>query len=226
MFECCGLKFSQIKGKSVIDADGKKIGRTVDFVVTFTDDGWFEMKSVILGGGRVEELLESLGVKPDIDPVFQLDCISQIDEDYVQLAVAGDTLDNTLDDGVIGEGDIKMSELSRIKVTDADGFKIGNAIDIWFDASGELWLLLGGGFVEETLEKLKAQPDIDLLVPRDALRSMSRGEICLKWTRFQLESNAQDEYEKYKRQILSQHRPGDAKYTQLRLFPGPSGGPI
>ncbi len=226
MFECCGLKFSQIKGKSVIDADGKKIGRTIDFIVTFTDDNWIDMKSVILGGSRVEELLESLGVKPDIDPVFQLDCISQIDEDAVRLAVPGDSLDETLDDGVIDERDIRMSELSKIKVTDADGFKIGNVIDIWFDASGELWLLLGGGFIEETLEKLKVQPDIDLLVPRAAVKSISRDDICLKWTRFQLESNAQDEYEKYKRQIVSQHEPGDARYTQLRLFPGPSGGPI
>ncbi|TFG03738.1 hypothetical protein EU538_13065 [Candidatus Thorarchaeota archaeon] len=226
MFQCCGLKFSQIKGKDVVDANGKKIGRAVDFVVTFTDDNWIELKSVILGGSRVEELLESIGARPDIDPVFQLDCISQIDEEMVRLAVAGDTLKDTLDSDVIGANDMKMSDLSKIKVTDSDGFKIGNAIDVWFDASGDLWLVLGGGFLEETLESLNAQPDIDLLVPSYAVKSMSRKDICLKWTKFQLESNAQDEYEKYKREITSKWEPQDARYTQLRLFPGPSGGPI
>lgn len=226
MFQCCGLKFSQIKGKDVVDANGNKIGRAVDFVVSFTDDSWFELKSVILGGSRVEELLESLGVRPDIDPVFQLDCITQIDEEMVTLGVAGDTLKNTLDEDAIGKKDIKMSSLSKIPVVDADGFRIGNVIDIWFDASGELWLVLGGGFFEETLERLNAQPDIDLLVPNYALKNMSRKEICLKWTKFQLESNAQDEYDKYKRELASRYEPGDARYTQIRLFPGPSGGPI
>jgi hypothetical protein len=144
----------------------------------------------------------------------------------VRLAVAGDTLKDTLDSDVIGANDMKMSDLSKIKVTDSDGFKIGNAIDVWFDTSGDLWLVLGGGFLEETLESLNAQPDIDLLVPSYAVKNMSRKDICLKWTKFQLESNAQDEYEKYKREISSKWEPQDARYTQLRLFPGPSGGPI
>ncbi len=222
MYQCCGLHFSQLKNKEVVDANNEKVGTVDDFVITYSVDS-IELKSLVLGGGRVEELLESIGLKPDIDPVFQFDCISNI-ADKLHLSVAKDTLKTTLDEGSIGENDMRLSDFSKLMVTDADGFKIGKVIDVWFDVEGSPWLLLGGGFIEETLEKIGVQPDVDLLVPMPFIHDISKDGICLKYTKFQLESNAQKEFDRYKREVSSQHEPGDAQYESMRLSGRPQRG--
>lgn len=222
MFNCCELKFSDIKNKDVTDASGEKVGRVVDFIVRFTDNR-IDLKSVVLGGGRIEELLESLGLRPDKDPVFQLDCIDSI-SDIVHLKVDVSTLKTTLDPSAMEAGDMKMSELAKLRVVDSDGFKVGNVMDVWFDDNTKPWLVIGGGFLEETLEKLGAQPDIDLLLPAEFISEIREKEICLKWTRFQLEATCKDEYTKYKHELESRVEPGDARSTMIRLISHPSRG--
>lgn len=222
MFNCCELKFSDIKNKDVTDANGEKVGRVIDFIVRFTDNK-IALKSVVLGGGRIEELLESLGLRPDKDPVFQLDCIDSI-SDIVHLKVDVNTLKTTLDPSAMETGDMKMSDLAKLKVVDSDGFKVGNVMDVWFDDNTKPWLVIGGGFIEETLEKLGAQPDIDLLLPEEFISEIREKEICLKWTRFQLEATCNDEYTKYKHELESRAEPGDARSTMIRLISHPSRG--
>jgi hypothetical protein len=87
-----------------------------------------------------------------------------------------------------------------------------------------MWLLLGGGFLEELLERLKAQPDIDLLVPPHFIESIERDEIRLKITKFQLEATCEDEYSKLKRQLTGDKPQDDARYAQLRLGSAPGRG--
>jgi sporulation protein YlmC with PRC-barrel domain len=222
LFTCCKLKFSDIKNKDVTDASGEKVGRVVDFIVRFTDNR-IDLKSVVLGGGRIEELLESLGLRADKDPVFQLDCIDSI-SDIVHLKVDVNTLKTTLDPSAMEAGDMKMSELAKLRVVDSDGFKVGNVMDVWFDDNTKPWLVIGGGFLEETLEKLGAQPDIDLLLPEEFISEIREKEICLKWTRFQLEATCKDEYMKYKHELESRAEPGDARFTMIRLISHPSRG--
>jgi sporulation protein YlmC with PRC-barrel domain len=220
MFDCYNEDFSDLKNKNVIDAKGEKIGKVIDFIVRF-EDNKIVLKSVILGGSRIEEFLESIGAKPDIDPLFQLDCIDRIEETVV-LGVEGDSLKTTMDSSTMEPGDMKLSDLSKYKIIDADGFDIGKVINIWFDSTDKIWLVIGGSFVEETLEKLKIQPDIDLLIPQEHMRSISDDEIHLKWTKFQLSSTCSDAYEKYKRELSSRHEPKDARHEQIRLIGAPS----
>ena len=223
MQKCINLKYGQLKNKDVVDSQGQPVGRVVDFI--FTVEGTkLQPKYIVLGGGRVEEFLESIGARPDNDPVFTTQVMESVDEDKIVLCADHDMLKSTLDSDVIGENDRKFSEISKIKVIDADNIKVGNVIDVWFADDGEVYLLLGGGFFEETLERLRAQPNIDLLASHKDIESFGDKEIKLKWTKFQLQSNCEKEYDKLKRELSSRDKPGDYRFPQLRLGKGPSRG--
>ncbi|MFW9768566.1 MAG: PRC-barrel domain-containing protein [Candidatus Thorarchaeota archaeon] len=220
--KCVELKYSDIRGKDVIDSDGDTVGEVIDWIFDCTANK-LNPKYLVLGGGRVEELLESIGLKPDIDPVVSLEDVDSI-SDKVYLKVDGDTLKNKMDPGVLCSDDIPFTRLSEIKVVDDDNFKIGFVIDIWFDEDNMMWLVLGGGFLEEILERLGAQPDIDLLVPPHFIESIGKKEIRLNVSKFQLESTCEDEFKKYQRQLQGAKPHDDARYAQLRLGTGPGRG--
>lgn len=220
--KCVELKYSDIRSKDVVDSNGEKVGEVMDWIFGCGENK-LNPKYLVLGGGRIEEFLESIGARPDIDPVVKLEDVDSI-SDKVYLKVDSDSLKKTIDPGVLDESDFTFSKLSDIKVIDSDGFKIGFVIDIWFDEDNMMWLLLGGGFFEELLERLKAQPDIDLLVPPHFIESIDKNEIRLTISKFQLESTCEDEYNKLKRQLEGAAPHDDARYAQLRLGSGPSRG--
>jgi sporulation protein YlmC with PRC-barrel domain len=215
------MKYSEIKKKKVVDNKGEYIGEVIDSTLNISNNR-FELKHIILGGGRIEELLEKIKARPDIDPVCTVSDIDSI-SDKVYLKVDKKTLCKTLDKGVFTDSDIRYSQLTKIKVVDADGIKIGSVIDLWFDKASRLWLILGGSFFEEMLEKLHAIPDVDLLVPQDDIDSIDKRSIKLKKTRFQLESTCESEYEKLKRELTSKEDNRDARYVQIRMGAGGSG---
>lgn len=220
--KCCELKYSDIRSKDVVDSNGEKIGEVMDWIFDCSDNK-LDLKYIVLGGGRIEEFLESIGARPDIDPVAKLEDVDSI-SDKVYLKVDGESLKKTIDPGVMAETDVTFSKLSDIKVVDSDGFKVGFVIDIWFDLDNMMWLVLGGGFFEELLERLKAQPDIDLLVPPHFIEAIDKTQIKLTISKFQLESTCEDEYKKLKRQLEGDAPHDDARYAQLKLGSGPSRG--
>lgn len=220
--QCCELKYSDIRSKDVIDSKGEKVGEVMDWIFDCADNK-LDLKYIVLGGGRIEELLESIGARPDIDPVVKLEDVDSI-SDKVYLKVDGESLKKTIDPGVLAETDITFSKLSDVKVVDSDGFKVGFVIDIWFDLENTMWLLLGGGFFEELLERLKVQPDIDLLVPPHFIESLNSNEIKLSITKYQLESTCEDEYKKLKKVLVGDAPHDDARFAQLKLGTAPSRG--
>ncbi len=207
--------------KKVIDSNSRHAGNVNDFIITFADNK-VALKSIVLGGGRIEEFMESIGLRPDVDPVFQMDCISQITEDVV-LITDVDSLKTTLDEGTITEHDMRLSKFSKLPIIDSEGTKVGRAIDIWFDINGEPWLVAGGGTLEEVLERIGIQPDLDLLIPMYFIDHIKSNEIKLKYTKFQLEGKCEDEYERYKRELKSDYEPGDARHAALKFNPRPQG---
>ncbi len=220
-YECCGIRFSQLMNKKVIDSSNKEVGQVNDFIITHADNK-ISLKSIVLGGGRIEEFMESIGLRPDVDPVFQMDCISQITEDVV-LITDVESLKTTLDEGTITENDMRLSKFSKLPIIDSDGLKVGRVLDIWFDINGEPWLVAGGGTFEEILEKIGIQPDLDLLIPMPHIESITKDQIKIKYTKFQLEGKCEDEYERYKRELSSRHEPGDARHAALKFNPRPQG---
>jgi len=217
--ECSGLKYSEIQSKDVIDSNGEKVGEVMDWIFDYADNK-LDLKYIVIGGGWVEELLESIGARPDIDPVIKFEDVDSI-SDKVYLKVDGESLKNTIDPGVLTESDISFSKLSDIKVIDSDGFKVGFVIDIWFDLDNVMWLLLGGGFFEELLERLKVQPDVDLLVPPHFIENLNSNEIKLSITKNQFQSTCKNEFNKLKKQAAGDSPPEEASFAQLKLGTAP-----
>ncbi|MHA2603212.1 MAG: PRC-barrel domain-containing protein [Candidatus Thorarchaeota archaeon SMTZ1-83] len=223
MVQCYDLKYTGLKKKTVIDVDGDELGKVIDFIIT-VDGTKLTPKSMIIGGGRIEELLEAIKVRKDVDPVFDIDQIDVVEEKVIKLKVDGETLCDTYCDTAILGNDVRLSELSKAKVIDADGLKIGNVIDIWWDTEGDIWLVVGGGFFEETMERLGAYPDIDLLVHSRDLEEITEKQIKLKLAKLQLESNCENEFERYKREVQGKEKRDDSRFEHLRVGSVPGRG--
>jgi len=221
MIQCCNLKYSDIKKKEVVDSNGEHIGEVIGSTFKISNNR-LELKHLILGGGRIEELLEKIKARPDIDPVCNVSDIDSI-SDKVYLKVDKDSLCKTIDKGVFSDSDLRYSQVAKLKVVDADGIKIGSVIDLWFDKASHLWLVLGGSFFEELLEKIHAVPDIDLLVPQDDIDTIDKKTLKLTKTRFQLESTCESEYEKLKRELTGKEGRSDPRYTQIKMGAGGAG---
>ncbi|UCH04149.1 MAG: PRC-barrel domain-containing protein [Candidatus Thorarchaeota archaeon] len=90
------IRFSELETLDIIDKDNVKVGRAID--VDFDVDG---RVSIIAGGGFIEEKLEAIGLKEDVDIIVPSDVITSI-ENTIRLSVSKDELDTTLD-GVLRE---------------------------------------------------------------------------------------------------------------------------
>ncbi|MFX1483883.1 MAG: PRC-barrel domain-containing protein [Promethearchaeota archaeon] len=153
---CC----QEIKKMDVMDASGKKIGKISN--LTFTFDGSLKLKHFILGGSRMEELLEAINLRPDEDPVFECTVIKKIDT-HIHL----DTSVNGLKDfhDTISDDEIEFSDLQKLDIIDKDSVKVGRAINVDFDLDGRSALIAGGGLIEEKLEAFGLKEDVDIIVP-------------------------------------------------------------
>jgi sporulation protein YlmC with PRC-barrel domain len=209
------MKYSEIRGKEVIDSEGEKVGDIIDCIVDISENK-ITLKHLVLGGGKIEEFLELIGARPDIDPVCNVSHLDTI-SDKVYLNIGKANLKNTIDPGIVSETDLTFSQLGKLHIVDSDGLKLGQVIDLWFDLDSRMWLLLGGGFFEELLEKLRAQPDIDLLFPMDFIYRIDGEAIHLTQNKFELESTCQDEYTKLKEQLESKKADVSSQNPQLQL---------
>ena len=198
---CC----KELMKLNVMGSKGKKIGHINDF--TFTFNGSLKLSQFILGGGIWEEILESLKLRPDKDPIFNASLIKRIG-DQIQLDTDVESLKTTLDECAISDDEIRLSELSKLDIFDENGVKIGNVIDVDFDVDGKASLIVGGSFVEEKLESLGIKPDIDIIVPDDVIESIS-DKIQLMVTKDELESTLED--------VLHERNPAVQKVKDERM---------
>jgi len=88
------IRLSQVEKMDIVDKDGKKIGRAID--IDFDRDG---SVSIIVGGGFIEEKLEAIGLKSDVDIIVPGDVISTIG-DKIHLSVSKESLATTMDDAL------------------------------------------------------------------------------------------------------------------------------
>jgi sporulation protein YlmC with PRC-barrel domain len=156
------MNCKELRNCDVVDSSGTKVGKIND--LTFTFDGSLKLKQFILAGSKWEEFLESAKFRPDKDPVLSASLISKIG-DKVQLNTNVNSLKTTLDEGAIGLGEIRWSDLTKMDIYDKDDVKVGRAVDVDFETDGTACLIVGGGLVEETLESVGLKSDVDILVP-------------------------------------------------------------
>ena len=83
------VRWSELTKMDIIDKDNVKVGRAVD--VDFDTDSI----NLIVGGGLIEETLESVGLKADVDILVPGSVISGVG-DKIQLSVSKDDLRLTM----------------------------------------------------------------------------------------------------------------------------------
>ena len=146
----CNCSYSELMKKNVIDKDGKKIGKNLIDVV-FSPS--FDISHFIVGGGALEEFLEDIKLKKDVDPVFDVKNIDTI-KDNITLSISKNEL-GTVISGAIPEGHYQLRGLGKKTVVDKDGTKLGNIINLAFFDDDTASFIIGGSTIQEFLEKIE-----------------------------------------------------------------------
>lgn len=188
---CCSY-FGQLKKKKTISSDGKVVGKNL---IDIAFDPTLEISHFIVGGGFVEELMESLKLKEDIDPIFDVNSIEEVG-DTIKLAVKEKEIGELLDGCCVPDDNYKLSDLMKMDVIDKAGTKIGRINDVAFFDDDCLSFIIGGSATEEFLEKIGVIPDIDLIVPRQNITSVQDKAIKINLTRDELTTTLAEEIRK------------------------------
>ncbi|MCY3411710.1 MAG: hypothetical protein INQ03_08775 [Candidatus Heimdallarchaeota archaeon] len=195
-----GLRFMEdIKNATVYDSNNVKLGRVLDCLVKQTEEG-VDLTKFTIGGSYWEELLEDMGLKPDVDPVFGVEVIESVAPKSIKLSVPGEELKSTtIDPDAIDADEFKLSHLSDIQLVDSNDEPLGNIIDIKF-AGGHFQFVLGDGSWKEMLEDLGLREDIDFLISPKFVNSFDQKVLKLSQGKADLtvlfKENIKPEYRK------------------------------
>ena len=102
------IRLSKLEKMDIVDSTGKKIGRAID--IDFDVDGTVSM---IVGGGFIEEKLEAMGLKTDVDIIVPGSVISSI-SDKICLHVSEGDLATTMEDALKSDDVKKAREAKAI----------------------------------------------------------------------------------------------------------------
>ncbi|MHA2229560.1 MAG: hypothetical protein ACXABL_10140 [Candidatus Thorarchaeota archaeon] len=102
------IRLSELEKMDIIDKGGVKVGRAID--IDFDVDG---SASLTVGGGFIEESLEAIGLKSDVDIIVPAAVIDSVSNN-IKLSVSKDELGLTLDEA------LKSSEVVKARAEHKD----------------------------------------------------------------------------------------------------------
>ncbi|MHA2504599.1 MAG: hypothetical protein ACXAE3_17225 [Candidatus Kariarchaeaceae archaeon] len=85
------MRMNKLKGIPIEDNAGERLGRLIDAVFRIGSDT-IELTKFVVGGSKIEEFLERIKVREDVDPIVPLEYISEFTEEKIILNVSGDQL--------------------------------------------------------------------------------------------------------------------------------------
>ncbi|MHA2141181.1 MAG: PRC-barrel domain-containing protein [Candidatus Thorarchaeota archaeon] len=104
------IRFSDLKKMQIVDKNGEKVGKALE--MDFDEEG---KVCIVAGGSFIEEKLEDLGIKTDIDILVPGLAIESID-DEIKLSVSKNALSRTLDETLKKVPDMREAKgRSRIR---------------------------------------------------------------------------------------------------------------
>ncbi len=182
--------FSHLAKYKVEDKDGKAIGKPGDALLSVTN---LSIESLILFGGMLEEKMEDLGLKENIDPIVPLSIIDSVDDSKkkITLKISKEELKTTDNNFKAPEGTIQFIKLKKLPIFSHDNEKIGRVIDIHYRKDGSYRFIVGGSALEEFLEKVRVIPDKDLIVPGSSVTSIG-SDIKIKHNKIDLLSTLEE----------------------------------
>ena len=211
--------FSHLSRFKVEDKNGKVIGRVGDALFSSKD---LSIHSLILFGGLLEEKLEDLGFRENIDPIVPISVINSIDQKKrkITLNVSKEDLKTTDNNFVAPNGTIQYLKLKKLPIFEKGSEKIGRVIDIHFQKDGKYKFIVGGSALEEFLEKIRVIPDKDLIVPGSSVTEISNkiqvniGKADLITTLHETVDDPKDYFKSEKPTFV----PKDVSYQQIKQW--------
>ncbi len=175
--------FTDLKNRKVFGSKDQEVGRIIDFVV----NDKFEVTKLILGGSRIEELRERIGLKPDDDPVLPVEQLGEpTSEGNYKLSHDGDKLQSKLEEGVISKNEYMFSNLRKLDVKSNDNNSIGKIVDAIFCEDDSICFVLGDSRFVEFLERIGIAGNYDLLLPASEISKIEDDKIVINKTKDEL----------------------------------------
>lgn len=111
------IRLSKFSKLSIVDENDVNVGKAIDVDFDLDGSAW-----VIVGGGFIEEKLEAIGLKTDIDIIVPGNCIESIG-DVVKLKVSKEELGKTVDEE-LEQQEPEIEKLREMKETERYTVKI------------------------------------------------------------------------------------------------------
>ncbi len=175
-----------LKKMKVYDKDDQEAGRIIDFCIT--ND--YRVSKFILGGSRIEEIKERIGLSPDDDPVISMDCIEEVNlhQKKIRINLSCNELPNKLQENAFTSSETLFSEIKNTTVKSTDGEKIGRVIDALFTEDNDVSFILGDNVFVEFLERTGLTGNYDLLLPKQFIKHRDDNEIVIDKSKDQLKT--------------------------------------
>ncbi|MHA2362676.1 MAG: hypothetical protein ACXAC7_01865 [Candidatus Hodarchaeales archaeon] len=155
------LFLSYLKKFKVYDTDNVLLGQVGDILVNKSD---LLPHSLILYGSFLEEKLEDIGIREDIDPIVSVNDISEIDnkEKIIRILKPRTEISTTDNNWQPPDDLYQFSKLKKIPVFNKRDKNIGSIIDIVLYSGKSYSLVINGNFLvpkgiikEISLKKIK-----------------------------------------------------------------------
>jgi sporulation protein YlmC with PRC-barrel domain len=196
--------FSYIASFKVLDKNHAEVGRVGDVLL---NKDTLDIDSLIVRGGFIEEKLEDLGVKEDVDPIVPASSIDSVSlsKSEIILSESKDELKNTTSDWSPPDNVHQFSKLKKTPVLDSENKKMGTIIDMYWESNNYV-LVIGGSWLEEFLESIKIFADKDLIVPKDIVTEFSLDQVKISVTQNTLKTTLSQNLSA--NTVLKEKRPG------------------
>ncbi len=163
---------SSLKYKRVIDSDGNDIGTIKDAVVNVNS---LNVRGFVIHGSRLEELMEDLKLRTDVDPLVLNDSIENFDNKLISLNVNKEKLSNVMAQGEIKEDEILFSQLRKKPVFSNQNEKVGIFSDIFFDSEGASSYSLGGQVFQKMIKRNNCSKTLNYVVDSSIVTKTDTG---------------------------------------------------
>lgn len=165
------LSLSTLRHLRVRDGQGQFIGRIRDAVV---HKETLALRGFVVHGSLLEESLEALKLRKDVDPLISLDDITEITESTLTINKAAVDLPNAAA-GTLADDDLLFSALRKIPVLDVHGQALGVLADVFMDEAGKPAYQLGGESFLLYLKKMHCATDLMYLLTPDDIQHIGEG---------------------------------------------------
>ncbi|MHA2363597.1 MAG: PRC-barrel domain-containing protein [Candidatus Hodarchaeales archaeon] len=164
--------FSYLKKFKVLDKDDKVLGHIGDLLLNKEN---INIHSLIIYGSFIEEKLEDIGLREDIDEIVPLNVFTQqnLTEKHLKIKKWKRDLKTTGKGWKVPENCYQFSKLKKIPVYNRSNEKIGKIVDIGFDNKGRYFIIVRGKFLAGIFA------DEDLFIPQINIKTFSEEKIVL-----------------------------------------------